>query len=71
MHSGSRRAHGEHDRPEQFTAARLPYRRMLIITGILLGGVLLVMVGERAQEMHSRIRSRPTPIPALESFLRP
>jgi high-affinity iron transporter len=31
---------------------RLPYRRMLILTGILLGGVLLVMVGEQAQEMQ-------------------
>jgi high-affinity iron transporter len=31
---------------------RLPYRRMLITTGILLGVVLLVMVGEQAQEMQ-------------------
>ena len=31
---------------------RLPYRRMLEITGILLGVVLLVMVGEQAQEMQ-------------------
>jgi high-affinity iron transporter len=31
---------------------RLPYRKMLITTGILLGGVLLVMVGEQAQEMQ-------------------
>jgi high-affinity iron transporter len=31
---------------------RLPYRRMLITTGILLGLVLLVMVGEQAQEMQ-------------------
>src|SRR6476659_10673910 len=30
----------------------LPYRKMLISTGILLGVVLLVMVGEEAQEMH-------------------
>src|SRR6266571_8859731 len=30
---------------------RLPYRKMLITTGILLGLVLLVMVGEQAQEM--------------------
>ena len=30
----------------------LPYRRMLIGTGILLGVVLLVMVGEEAQEMQ-------------------
>src|SRR6476469_10000555 len=31
---------------------RLPYRNMLITTGILLGVVLLVMVGEQAQEMQ-------------------
>lgn len=31
---------------------RLPYRRMLVLTGILLGIVLLVMVGEEAQEMQ-------------------
>src|SRR5437773_10688194 len=30
----------------------LPYRKMLITTGILLGVVLLVMVGEQAQEMQ-------------------
>jgi high-affinity iron transporter len=32
--------------------ARLPYRRMLIATGILLGFVLVVMVGEGVQEMQ-------------------
>jgi high-affinity iron transporter len=31
---------------------RLPYRKMLIFTGVLLGAVLLVMVGEQAQEMQ-------------------
>ena len=31
---------------------RLPYRRMLILTGFMLGFVLLVMVGEQAQEMQ-------------------
>jgi high-affinity iron transporter len=31
---------------------RLPYRKMLVFTGILLGVVLLVMVGEQAQEMQ-------------------
>jgi len=30
---------------------RLPYKRMLVFTGILLGAVLLVMVGESVQEM--------------------
>jgi high-affinity iron transporter len=31
---------------------RLPYKRMLIITGLMLAAVLLVMVGEEAQEMQ-------------------
>src|SRR5437667_5845617 len=35
-----------------FLQQRLPYRKMLITTGILLGMVLLVMVGEQAQEMQ-------------------
>ena len=32
--------------------ARLPYRRMLVWTGVLLGFVLVVMVGESAQELQ-------------------
>ncbi len=31
---------------------KLPYRRMLVFTGVLLGLVLFVMVGEQAQEMQ-------------------
>jgi high-affinity iron transporter len=31
---------------------RLPYRKMMILTGIMLGFVLLVMVGEQAYEMQ-------------------
>ena len=31
---------------------RLPYRRMLVLTGIMLGGVLIVMVGESIQELQ-------------------
>jgi high-affinity iron transporter len=31
---------------------RMPYRKMLIVTGVMLGFVLLVMVGEEAQEMQ-------------------
>ncbi|MBE7157020.1 MAG: FTR1 family protein [Rhodospirillales bacterium] len=31
---------------------RLPYRRMLVLTGVLLGAVLLLSVGEQAQEMQ-------------------
>jgi high-affinity iron transporter len=30
----------------------LPYKRMLVLTGIMLGGVLVVMVGESVQEMQ-------------------
>lgn len=31
---------------------RLPYRKMLVFTGVMLGFVLLIMVGEQAQEMQ-------------------
>lgn len=31
---------------------KLPYKRMLVVTGVLLGAVLLVMVGEQVQEMQ-------------------
>ncbi len=31
---------------------RLPYKRMLVLTGVLLGAVLVVMVGENIQEMQ-------------------
>ncbi len=50
---------------------RLPYKRMLIATGALLGAVLLVMVGEQAQEMQLAGWLSTTPIPALEPVLRP
>jgi len=48
---------------------RLPYRKMLITTGILLGVVLLVMVGEQAQEMQLAHWISTTPIPALENVI--
>jgi high-affinity iron transporter len=44
---------------------KLPYRRMLITTGILLGVVLLVMVGEQAQEMQLAHWISTTPIASL------
>jgi high-affinity iron transporter len=44
---------------------KLPYRKMLILTGILLGVVLLVMVGEEAQEMQLAGWLSTTNIPAL------
>jgi high-affinity iron transporter len=31
---------------------RLPYKKLLVLTGVLLGFVLLVMVGESAQELQ-------------------
>lgn len=44
---------------------KLPYRKMLILTGVLLGIVLLVMVGEQAQEMQLAHWIPTTSIPAL------
>jgi high-affinity iron transporter len=41
---------------------RLPYRKMLILTGVLLGIVLLVMVGESVQEMQQANWLPTTPI---------
>src|ERR1043165_7631101 len=48
---------------------RLPYRKMLITTGILLGVVLLVMVGEQAQEMQLAHWISRTEIPWLVDVL--
>ena len=48
---------------------QLPYRRMLIVTGTLLGGVLLVMVGEQAQEMQLAHWLPTTTIPWLAGVL--
>jgi len=45
---------------------RMPYRKMLIITGILLGVVLLVMVGEEAYEMQQALWLPTTTIAALK-----
>ena len=50
---------------------KLPYKRMLVLTGALLGVVLLVMVGEQAQEMQLAHWIGTTPIPALEGVIRP
>lgn len=44
---------------------KLPYRRMLVLTGVLLGVVLLVMVGEQAQEMQLAHWLPVTMVPAL------
>ena len=48
---------------------RLPYKRMLIITGVMLGAVLLVMVGEQAQEMQLAHWLPTTTISALERMI--
>jgi high-affinity iron transporter len=50
---------------------RLPYRKMLITTGILLGIVLLVMVGEQAQEMQQAHWISTTEIASLKNYLPP
>ncbi|MGH9585520.1 MAG: FTR1 family protein [Acidobacteriaceae bacterium] len=48
-----------------FAHRKLPYRRMLVLTGILLGVVLLIMVGEQAQEMQAAHWLTTTTIPFL------
>ncbi|HEY4417754.1 MAG TPA: FTR1 family protein [Verrucomicrobiae bacterium] len=48
---------------------KLPYRKMLILTGVLLGVVLLVMVGEQAQEMQLAHWISTTPIHSLEKII--
>ena len=50
---------------------RLPYRRMLILTGLMLGIVLLVMIGEQAQEMQLAHWIPTTPITRLANILPP
>lgn len=48
---------------------RLPYRKMLVLTGVMLGAVLLVMVGEEAQEMQLAHWLPTTPIRSLETAI--
>ncbi len=48
---------------------KLPYKRMLVLTGIMLGGVLLIMVGEQAQEMQLAHWLPTTPIPWLDGIM--
>jgi high-affinity iron transporter len=47
---------------------RLPYRKLLVSTGVMLGFVLLVMVGEQAQEMQLAGWIPMTKIAALENL---
>jgi high-affinity iron transporter len=48
---------------------KLPYRKMLVFTGFMLGVVLLVMVGEQAQEMQLAHWIPTTTIASLEHVL--
>jgi high-affinity iron transporter len=48
---------------------KLPYKKMLIFTGIMLGAVLLIMVGEQAQEMQAAGWLPTTVIPALAHWI--
>ncbi|MEM1059890.1 MAG: FTR1 family protein [Verrucomicrobiota bacterium] len=48
---------------------KLPYRRMLELTGIMLGVVLLIMVGEQAQEMQQAGWISTTTIPWLVPYM--
>ena len=50
---------------------RLPYRRMLILTGVMLGAVLLVMVGEEAQEMQLAHWIPTTGLPRIAGLIPP
>jgi high-affinity iron transporter len=47
---------------------KLPYRKMLVLTGILLGLVLIVMVGEQVQEMQQARWLSTTTIPAFAKY---
>ena len=47
----------------------LPYRRMLVVTGVMLAVVLLVMVGEEAQEMQLAGWLPTTHLPTLNEVL--
>jgi high-affinity iron transporter len=48
---------------------KLPYKKMLVLTGIMLGAVLLVMVGEQAQEMQLAHWLPTTQIPWLANVI--
>ncbi|MGH9610379.1 MAG: FTR1 family iron permease [Bryobacteraceae bacterium] len=48
---------------------KLPYKKMLVLTGVLLGIVLLVMTGEQAQEMQLAHWLPTTPIPWLAGVI--
>ena len=47
----------------------LPYRKMLILTGILLAGVLMIMVGEQIFEMQQASMIATTEVPLLKAIV--
>lgn len=49
---------------------KLPYKKMLILTGVLLGVVLVVMVGESVQEIQLAgwVSTTPVPLPIPDWF---
>jgi high-affinity iron transporter len=47
----------------------MPYRKMLIVTGVMLGFVLLVMVGEEAYEMQQAGWLPTTTIHSIENAI--
>ena len=47
----------------------LPYRKMLILTGILLAGVLMIMVGEQIFEMQQASMIATTEVPFLKAIV--
>lgn len=48
---------------------KLPYKKMLVFTGVMLGAVLLIMVGEQAQEMQLAHWLPTTVIPAVAAHV--
>jgi high-affinity iron transporter len=48
---------------------KLPYKKMLVLTGIMLGAVLMIMVGEQAQEMQLAHWLPTTRIPWLTNII--
>ncbi len=48
---------------------KLPYKKMLVLTGVLLGAVLLIMAGEQAQEMQLAHWLPTTVVPPLANVI--
>jgi high-affinity iron transporter len=48
---------------------KLPYRKMLVFTGVMLAVVLMVMVGEQVQEMQLAGWMSVTELPVLDKII--